>query len=291
MTEQQTNSITWLVDGRHDVHAVVKDKIITLAKLQQAKVTLIFDNRMRARERHYWFLFDKSNEVEDNWRREQLRKQQALEQSLRQSGIPYDAETIENASYRDYINKHQKNVKDSLVVIQDQKVAERHPIFQDLAKINSHILLLGQKPWSGNMSLVGAVDPMHENARPDDMDFIISRKTRHLAKLFKCEWFIGHVCHIPAAFLQYKSKISTLHRQGLEDFIQRIGATSKHGVLLSGLPERALSDWIAQQNIDVLLIGNVTRNALLSHLVGSTTTALLSNPPCDMYLVKSQSSN
>ncbi|BDX07082.1 universal stress protein [Planctobacterium marinum] len=291
MTEQLIKSITWLVDGRHDVHPAVTDKVLTLAKLQQAKINLIFDNRLRARERHYWFLFEQSEQVESDWRQQQQLKQQALKDALEESQISYNFEIVENANYLDSVKKYQKTIKNSLVVIQDQAPGDRHPVFQDLANINSHILLLTPKPWSKNMSLLGAVDPLHEHSRPEDMDFVISRKTQHLAKLFKCEWFIGHACHIPASFVQYKHKISTLHRQGLDDFMARIGVTSKHGILLSGLPERALPEWIAKQKTDILLLGNVTRNALFSHLVGSTTAALLSKPPCDMLLVKSQASS
>lgn len=289
MSSNEKPQLIWLVDGRHAISPAVKDKVIRLAQLQEASLTVLFDNRLRARERHYWFMFDKSEQAELQWRKEQQQKQATLSESLKQDGIDFSIDVLERANYLEAINRHLTGKKDPLLVIQDQSVEERHPLFQDLANISCNILLLRQQPWSKSMKLLGAVDPSHENAKHQDIDFLISKKTRNLAKLFKSDWFIAHACHIPASFIQYKTKISTLHRQGLDDFIERIGATPRHGVLLNGLPERALADWISKQQTDILFIGNVTRNMLLSHLVGSTTMALLSKPPCDMYLVKNVS--
>lgn len=284
-----TANIIWLIDGKHSIHAAVVEKVIKLAKLQQANVQVIFDNRLRARERHYWFVFDKSEQAEQAWISEQKEKQQSIQEHLQQVNLNFTFTVLDKPNYMEAIEACSQGKKENLLVIQDEPLTDRHPIFQDLANLQCHVLLMQPRAWNSNVKLIGAVDPLHENSRPDDLDFIISKKTRNLAKLLKSEWVIAHACHVPASFIQYKSKISTLHRQGLDDFMERIGATPKHAVLLNGLPEKALADWISKQDTDILVIGNVTRNLFLSHLVGSTTMALLNKPPCDMLLIKSHS--
>ncbi|MCC2607497.1 universal stress protein [Planctobacterium marinum] len=286
-----TANIIWLVDGKHTIHPAVEDKVVKLAKLHHATISIVFDNRLRARERHYWFMFDKSEQAEQTWIKEQEEKQQRIRERMKQENLAFNFIVLDKPNYMETIEACTQGKKDNLLLIQDEQITERHPIFQDLANLQCHVLVMQPKAWNSQTRLIGAVDPLHENSRPDDLDFIISKKTRNLAKLLKSEWVIAHACHVPASFIQYKHKISTLHRQGLDDFMERIGATPKHAVLLNGLPEKALTDWVNKQDSDILVIGNVTRNMLLSHLVGSTTMALLNNPPCDMLLIKSPRHN
>lgn len=281
----------WLIDGRHEIKEKVTQKIIDLAKVHEASVSVIYDRRLRLTERSYWFTLEKFESVNKEWTDKQDKRLAHVQQALCTAGVESSISTIEMANFLEIIHTTIRPTAENYLLLQNEKVMVQHPVFQELSSLPCHVYLLGEQPWQATPIIIGAVDPLHENARPQDLDLLITRQVQSLAKKFKSSWYITHACFIPPSFLQYKSKFIDIHRQGLNEFARRTGISEKHTILLQGIPERVIADWITKHSSDLLVIGSVARNKLLSHLIGSTTIALLESPPSDMLLLKSQSKN
>jgi nucleotide-binding universal stress UspA family protein len=79
-----------------------------------------------------------------------------------------------------------------------------------------------------------------------------------------------------------------MHHEGLNIFAEKNRLPDEQCVLLEGIPEDALSSYVNKHHVDIIVIGLVARNKLEQFWVGSTTSALLCDPPCDMLLIKHQ---
>jgi nucleotide-binding universal stress UspA family protein len=129
---------------------------------------------------------------------------------------------------------------------------------------------------------------MHEHARPEQIDDNIVSLTQNWASSLKATWTIAHCYYIASVLTKYKNKVLSVHHEGLNAFAKRNRIAHDHCVLLEGIPEDILTSYIDKHHVDVLVIGLVARNKLEQFWVGSTTSALLCAPPCDMLLIKHQ---
>ncbi|WP_413700173.1 universal stress protein [Psychromonas sp. KJ10-10] len=188
--------------------------------------------------------------------------------------------------YAKILNKEIAKNANSLVVIEDSQPAKRHPIFQLLTQINAPILLLSNKTWKHPLNIVGAIDPLHENARPETIDDSIVEMMRHWGRDLKAKPTIAHCCYISPVLSQYKKKIMAEHQEALKAFSRKLQLNKDQQVLLDGQPEDILPSYVKNNQVDVLFIGLVARNKLSQFWIGSTTSALLTTPPCDLLLIK-----
>lgn len=277
----------WLIDGRREISDVVVKKIIKIVAAYSAKLSIVYDNRLRAKERNYWFDDKVFETISNDWVAAQQHKINVVKSLLTDAKVNHRIDVVEHTEFEKTLTNCFKQAKNNVLVLQNEALGSRHPIFQALASLPCSILLLRDSRWRKELKFLGAVDPLHENSRPMDLDLKIVEQTKKLAQVFNANWFIGHACYVQPSFLQYKKKFEDIHREGLQEFLDQVKIPRLHGVLLKGMPEDAITDWMVEQKADLLVMGIVARNKLISHLVGSTTMPLLNNPPSDMLLVKS----
>ncbi len=278
----------WLIDGRREVHDVVIQKVIRLASVYQTPTTLIVDRRLRASERSYWKIFENYEALNSAWSEQQAQRLAEVEAALDAASIDFSTVTLDSAKYLDAVEAALKPGSENILILQDEKAMARHPIFQELVNLPCAAFILTPKPWQREMKIMGAIDPLHENARPLDLDFKIVKKTRSLANhLRAAKWHIANACYLPPSCVEYKAKLLEIHTEAVTEYIRQVDVPIEHFLVLKGLPEDAIESWFQKHNADLLVIGLVARNKLMSHLVGSTTIALLNDPPADMLLVKS----
>ncbi|TEW54675.1 universal stress protein [Psychromonas sp. RZ22] len=192
----------------------------------------------------------------------------------------------QTADYLSVLNDEVHSQEQTLVVIEDNIVAKRHSIFQKLTAIDAPVLIVNKKPWRNPIKVLAAVDPIHENASTGRVDTHIVSYTEQLAALLKAKWSVVHCCNITWPLAKYKTKILAAHRNGLTFFAKKQRITLDKCILLEGMPETALTAHIIEQNSNILVIGLIARNKLEQLWIGSTTTALLTDLPCDMLLIK-----
>lgn len=286
VTQTDTHFI-WLVDGRYNVQEAVLNKVIRLASVYQTPVTLVLDSRLRASERRYWFSFAGNEQLDAQWKVQQLEKMSAIENALSAASVDVTTQVLDNAYYLEAIKDSMKSECDNILIIQDEEVELRHPVFQDLVSLPCNAFILTDKSWPSNMKIVGAIDPLHENARPLDLDFRIEKKTKSLAHNLNADWHVMHACYVPPHCMEHKEKIKDIHEESLKEYGDTVDIPEKQLEMVPGMPEYAIKNWIEKNKGNLLVMGFVARNKIMAHLIGSTTIALLNRVPADMFLVKS----
>lgn len=279
----------WFIDTQHPVSDVVIGKQIVLAKAFNSQVSVVIDQRTRSMERRFWQTTDFFESADRLHRKSVDEIQAKIERHLINEKISYRIFISEQKLYRQAIERAISECSENLILIAQKPQISQHAIYQDLASLPCSVLMLTEKNWSSELRMAAAVDPMHENARPEELDSQIVEMTQEFEEKLKTKWWLVHCCYLSPMFLEYKHAIKEIHFEGLEQFAERSGIAVEKLRMLDGIPERILPAWVEKQQIDVLVLGLVARNPLMAHLIGSTTTALLTHQPCDMLMVTSAS--
>lgn len=280
------SKIIWLIDGRHELDKNVLNKIIVLKSMLSCRIDIVYDKRLRALERGFWHIDSSKKKLDDEWTIMAEKRIGAITKTLTRLNIEHSISLVSNTDYRKVLIESFAEQENSLLIIQDESLSSRHSVFQELSTLSTSTLILKKNKWSDTPTFLCAVDPLHENARPHDLDEKIVEVTKTLAKHSRANWFLAHSCYLNASFLKYKRQFESIHREKLSEFAHSVGVSEGKTVLLSGQPEHSLPKWVNNRRCDVLIMGIVARNKLMSHLVGSTTFPILNNPPCDLLLVK-----
>ena len=286
----KTAQLIWFIDSRFFYENTSLDKLVHLANIHKKQIKVIIDASAQLTGRGYWHLFDNIEPLSNEVIVALDKKQAQLNQFFNMNAIKADVIINQSINYLKILNSEIEKNAGSLVIIEDSIIANRHPIFQEFRGLKVPILLLSKKRWKHSINILAAIDPMHEHARPDHIDENIVSLTQNWASSLKASWVIAHCYYVASVLTQYKRKLIAMHHESLNAFAKINRLPDKHCVLLEGIPENALSSYIDKHHIDILVIGLVARNKLEQFWIGSTTSALLCAPPCDMLLIKHQNS-
>jgi len=274
----------WLIDGRNVVSTVVIGKIKKL--IGQGTLEILLDKRQKERERNFW-LIDQIK-LQTTWQQldaEFESKVRSLEDALTEANIDHNLHLVSKKDLLATIDTLKKEHKANTLILQDESPETRHPIFQMFANLTIDVLLLTKNKWQPKPHLLGCVDPLHEHARPAELDDNVVIRSRNLAAQLNAKWTIAHAYFTPPMFLNYRQQFKEIHADGLMEFGKNHSLKKECLVLLNGLPETAITNWLVNHKADILVLGIVARNNLVSRFIGSTTMALLQKPPADMFLI------
>ncbi|HBY87782.1 MAG TPA: hypothetical protein DEO86_18155 [Colwellia sp.] len=281
-----TEQLIWFIDGRFFYNNITLDKIILLAGAHQRSIKVIIDVRVKSTERWYWHSMNKDSSKPNDQLEVINNKKKLLINALKMSAINTEIIITQSADHIEVINSVLAKTKSGLLILEDTQPKQRHPIFQTLTEINSPVLLLSNKVWRKPISIIGAVDPLHENDRPAEIDESIVKHLMNWNSSLAVKWTLAHCCYISSVLYKYKSKVLLMHKEGLKEFAEQFHIKEEQYTLLEGLPEEALKYLIKKNHVDILFIGLVNRNIFDKLWVGSTTSNFLYEPPCDLYLIK-----
>jgi nucleotide-binding universal stress UspA family protein len=281
------DKVIWFIDTRSPEigHSTIK-KIIDIVNSFAVPIDIILDKRTRSVERLYLPDWPEDKQQLARHRTQQNQFASELQRSLSDKNIKHRIVDVVDADYMTVLNKCLNPSVNNLLIINDQPLSKRHPIFQHLCQLPCSVLLLTTKPWHSPFNVLAAVDPLHENARPQTLDTTIVEWARKWGDRPDAEWQLVHCCFVSPLYLKHKKAIVGIHTDELDNFARASGVPKSKTRLLQGNPESVLPQYIKESQTDLLVIGLVARTRLRNFLVGSTTTLLLASPPCDMLFIK-----
>lgn len=209
-------------------------------------------------------------------RREQLLK---LARPLRARGITVKCEVVWDFPPAHAIVRHVLDTKPDLVVAE----SHRHSRIARWFLANSDwdlirecpcpVWFVKQEGFSRKPLVMAAIDPTHAHAKPSGLDDRLVQAASAVAA-------------------QLGGQIGLIHvgdRAGV-DAIERLAnrhdIAEANAVLRKGVPAVVLATSAAELNVDLLVMGAVSRSGLsLSH-IGSTTEAVIDGVACDVLVVK-----
>ncbi|WP_045860852.1 universal stress protein [Teredinibacter purpureus] len=280
------NKVIWFIDARFTVSDITLQKVIEIATIFAVSIDIIVDKRIRSFERWYLPEWPQNTQLLEHSRTQQNQLTSYVQRSLGDNNIKHRVVDVIDADYLISLDKCLNAQEKNLLIIDNQPPGKRHSIFQQLGQLPCSVLLLTTTSWHTPFKVVAAVDPLHENARPKTLDTSIVKWAKKWGGRLDANWQLIHCCFVPGVFLEHKTAILGIHREGLDDFAKESAVKASQTTLLQGNPENVLPEYIKANHSDLLVIGLVARTRLGHFWVGSTTSALLESPPCDMLLIK-----
>ncbi len=163
------------------------------------------------------------------------------------------------------------------------------------------VLLGRDRSWASHPRLAVALNPFHLKDEPEELDLQLLGLAHRLVRLLDGELHVVHTFStLPQAAIfdehrvidferlqtdvraEHQARMSAL----LAPFSGEAGAPELH--LLEGELHQTLPAFCHQQQIDLLLMGNIERSLLEHLLLGSSAERVLDRLECDLLVLKPQ---
>ena len=142
--------------------------------------------------------------------------------------------------------------------------------------------------------VAAAVDPLHEHDKPALLDHQLVEHAKELAEATGGELHVAHTYALPqpmsvpegAPIVDISEEVEAEHRKAFDGFLKGYELSAGQTHFLEGLPHQRLPELVEDQNIDVMVMGAVSRRGLDRIFLGSTAERVLEWLPCDLLIVK-----
>ncbi|WP_160285864.1 universal stress protein [Pseudomonas knackmussii] len=157
--------------------------------------------------------------------------------------------------------------------------------------------MVHRQDWNGRRLCV-ALDPLHEADKPAVLDRLLiagalelyqrlGLRPDYLHAYMPLPQTLAFDTQLLGSYEDHAKAVEAHHRRAFDHLIDAHPAIDRrHAHLLQGFPEEVIPEFVRQQDIDLLLMGAVSRNAVGSALIGHTAERVLEDVECDLLVVK-----
>ncbi|MEL6448638.1 MAG: universal stress protein [Pseudomonadota bacterium] len=158
----------------------------------------------------------------------------------------------------------------------------------------------GKHP-SERMNICAAVDPMHAHDKPAELDHEILKTAIAIADRIEGDVSVVH-CYDAAAVIagmaagsmtpiipdteQIAEQVRDEHWVSVAKLLEPYGVAESDVHHLPGNPRMVLPGFVAEQKIDLMVMGAVSRGFLERTFIGNTAEQVLDRMPCDLLIIK-----
>lgn len=158
----------------------------------------------------------------------------------------------------------------------------------------SPLLLVKARPWAEDGAIMAAVDPLHSKAQQNQLDHLLLDTTASLAASLQLNARVFH-CYFPdlsSMFPKvidaedYVREVREIHWARMRALIAEHGLSDDQVVMTRGDLIKTLLQTIRKDQVNILVLGALSRNVVESAIVGSTAEKILYDTPCDVLIMK-----
>lgn len=181
-------------------------------------------------------------------------------------------------------SSHETEVSLLVVMLGDRNLL---PLYRTIIRSTDvPVLVIFDKPWHKPITIVAAIDPFHERDEDSERDVRVVKACKEIARHVNGTVSLLHCCKVPVYLAEYKKKVHNYREQSVEIFAEDSGFGSLNRSVVNGLPVEGIRKFIADRNADILGMGSVSRGLWERYIMGGTADELLSDPPCDLLLLR-----
>ena len=148
------------------------------------------------------------------------------------------------------------------------------------------LLLVKNKSWKKQPTLLAAVDPMHARHKPSGLDHRILATGLMLAEQLAGELHAAHAYgRFPLSGL-YPADAEARHREALNRLADDFDIPASRRLLIDEAPEHAMRKLESELQVDLIIVGAISRSVITDIFIGSTTEKVLDFLDCDALLLR-----
>jgi universal stress protein E len=144
--------------------------------------------------------------------------------------------------------------------------------------------------------IAAAIDPFHTHDKPAALDEIILTRAAELARAFQARLSalycvapltktVGGAAYSRLAFPEAEVELQETNR-AVVDLLRKNGIFPEAARVLRGTPSETLSRYVADEAVDLLVMGALSRGRLAELIIGTTAADVLDSVGCDLLVVK-----
>jgi universal stress protein E len=170
-----------------------------------------------------------------------------------------------------------------------------------LRKCPCPVWILKPRPCLGYRNILVAVDPVDQDDTKQDLNRKIMELATSMAEIEKAELHVVHTWEMEGESLLINRGLitrqemdnvvreeETLHQKATEELVAQHPATniSRKTCVLRGKPGDAIPAYIEENNIDLVVMGTVSRQGIAGLLIGNTAEQVLQKVNASVLTVK-----
>lgn len=225
-----------------------------------------------------------------------------LAQPLRDDGITVTTEVRWGKPLHSMVLQRIDELKPDLVF----RDATTHSLLQRLFFNNTSWQLIRQCPvplwlvragaWKAE-HICAALDPVHSADTEALLDHVLVKSTAYLAETLGMQADYMHSyaplprtmvfdSELVAAYDKYVERSAKQHRDAFEKLMVNYPVEKANRHLLEGFPEESIPEFIIERDVDLLVMGAVSRSNLEHALIGNTAERVLEAVQTDLLVIK-----
>ena len=167
---------------------------------------------------------------------------------------------------------------------------EHHHLTHDSWQLVKHcplpLLLVKDKDWKDPITMLAAVDPLHDHNKPVELDNLIIDAGKSVAS------HIGGDCHFVHAYAESArpfapaGEVKKEHEDAFKKLMDENSVDEAHRHLIDESPVYALKEYGEEINSDMIVMGAISRSRLREALIGSTAEQVLDYVKTDILIIK-----
>lgn len=232
---------------------------------------------------------------------EESAKAASVEKKIKDRGINVVSKAIWDWPRGDAIRREAFAFGADAIVLSFGLERERHfgsREWRFLAECPLPILIVNGPVSRSYSRIVAAVDPVHAHAKPVDLDGAIVRVSLDVCKRAGVELQLAH-CYVPLSRYGARSEdqnrvplndaeqaLEKSHRQALDALASEAGVDPAAARMIEGDAIACLEQLVQDEDVDLLVMGALSRGKLAEFIIGSTAERILHSAGCDILLVK-----
>ncbi|AJD48259.1 Universal stress protein family [Isoalcanivorax pacificus W11-5] len=172
--------------------------------------------------------------------------------------------------------------------------------WQLLRKAPCSVLCVNDAPWVGDVPVLAAVDPDHDEGRLEGLNAAIVRAAREMSDVLDSSLDLAHVIEHPdealiliageaiPSYVDTSGNLRDYYQNRLSALAEQAGLGAERHVLLEGSPAAALAEYQSMHMPLLLVLGTVHRGPLRRLLLGSTAEKIAQQASGDLLVVKDE---
>ena len=273
-----------------------------LASQTKAAVELLICDHNQALEDGFFSDKDTQKRARTALLTERLDWLESLAAPLREQGIEVTTKARWGKPLYAEILKHVEELKPDLLL----RNATTHGTLHRLLFNNTSWQLIRFCPvplWivrSGEWNpknIATALDPVHSADKPASLDHNLINVAKLLGEELSMQTYFVHSynplprslvfeAELVVSYDSYLENTEQRHKQAFNDLLGQYDISNEQQFLLRGVTEEAVPQFVKNKNVNLLVMGAISRGNIENALIGNTAERVLENSDCDLLIIK-----
>ncbi len=158
-------------------------------------------------------------------------------------------------------------------------------------------LIVKTDPLKGYENIVAAVDPFHAHAKPSELDYEILEQAKAVQARTHGRLAVLH-CFVPLIYMAGEAgaehlplddaerALEAFRKDAVIELVTKAGLDEGQAKLVQGRPDEILEGMAERGEIDLLVMGGLSRGRFRDFIIGSTAERILTHAQLDVLIVK-----